>query len=283
MDTFTLYKKDKYSESWSDAELTEIRERIVNAFKELEFFPEPHKYYLHGKELMSVSNVAHRFKTPFDKDLVATRTFNKYYDNPRSPYYKKTVEEIKAMWDKNNMSACENGKEHHDFGESCFWFMTGNEDKISSHYRDRLTSDGGFMACDTQEIAVAQFWDSLPADVMPILCENKICREDLGYAGTFDLLLYHEGKFIIADYKTNKDLHKHSYGRKMLAPFNDMDENDESLYTLQLSLYQLALEHIGLDIKDLRLIWLNPEGGYKEIRLTSHAEQFETYLRSHPL
>ncbi len=283
METFTLYKKQKYLDSWADAKLVEIRTRIVNAFKELEFLPEPHKYYLHGKELISVSNVAHSFKTPFNKELVARNTFNKYYNNPHSPYYKKTVEEIIAMWDKNNMSACENGKEHHDFGESCFWFMTGNEDRISPHFRNRLTSDGGFMACDAQEIAVAQFWDNLPTDVMPILCENKICREDLGYAGTFDLLLYHEGKFIIADYKTNKDLHKSAYGKKMLAPFNNMDDDDISLYTLQLSLYQLALEHIGLEIKDLRLIWLRPKGSYEEISLTSHSEQFETYLKSHPL
>ena len=98
---------------------------------------------------------------------------------------------------------------------------------------------------------------------------RKIC-------GTCDLLFYEEdplfgeGQFVLADWKTNVSL-TNDYKKKnnicMKFPFDNMIDDALSHYTLQFNLYRRMLESVGVNIGDMRLIWLKEDGGYEIVKI----------------
>ena len=104
-----LKQKKYWVEHFNDKKYVEIREKVVDSFQDLIFEEEPHKYYLHGKEIMCVSNVVHMFQPHFDVDIMAQRTYERNYNNERSKYYRMTPEMIKEVWAKISNDACSHG------------------------------------------------------------------------------------------------------------------------------------------------------------------------------
>ena len=51
-------------------EVTEIREKILDAFGDLVFVEEGHHYYLDGVEIPSVTGVIHQFVHPFHEEYM---------------------------------------------------------------------------------------------------------------------------------------------------------------------------------------------------------------------
>lgn len=280
-----LYNNNKWLDIWENEKYKQIREKILNSFNELVFVDEGHKYFVGDRELLSVSVVTHLFKEHFDSETKAVETSERNWDNPNSKYYRMTPEEILSQWKEKSENACTHGTEVHEFGESCFYYMTGQYDKILPEFKCRLTSDGGFESKSPKEDAVVKYYQDLPLCYIPILAETKVYDTILGYAGTFDILFYYDatldGKsdknsgLIIMDWKTNEDLYKNFKEQKLLTPFDELPDMPLSLYKLQLSLYQICLENIGFLVKDRRVLWLKPEGIYDKIRF----EEFTKTLR----
>ena len=109
----------------------------------------------------------------------------------------------------------------------------------------------------------------------PLMVETQVYTKK--YAGTFDKLIYYKhptdnnkSGLIVSDYKTNASLSS-DYNRKfnvtMLPPFDNLIDEALSHYTLQLSMYQIPLEDIGLKVLARRLIWLKSDGTYEQIAL----------------
>lgn len=280
-----LYNNNKWLDIWENDKYKQIREKILNSFNELVFVDEGHKYFVGDRELLSVSVVTHLFKEHFDSETKAVETSERNWDNPNSKYYRMTPEEILSQWKEKSENACAHGTEVHEFGESCFYYMTGQYDKILPAFKNRLTNDGGFESKSPKEDAVVKYYQDLPLCYIPILAETKVYDTNLGYAGTFDILFYYDatldGKsdknsgLIIMDWKTNEDLYKNFKEQKLLTPFDELPDMPLSLYKLQLSLYQICLENIGFLVKDRRVLWLKPEGIYDKIRF----EEFTKTLR----
>lgn len=292
-----LKQKKYWVEHFNDKKYVEIREKVVDSFQDLIFEEEPHKYFLHGKEIMCVSNVVHMFQPHFDVDIMAQRTYERNYNNERSKYYRMTPEMIKEVWAKISNDACSHGTERHEFAESVFYFMTNQLDKILDQFQDRLSYDEHnqpvFLAKDPKEIAAATFYEELPDSLLPILAETKVYNEELGYSGTFDLLMYYDapidGKddrysgLCVMDWKTNRDLYKNFKDQRLLHPFQDLQDMPLSIYKLQLSLYQLCLEKIGLKTIARRIMWLMPDGTYEKLPLESYTKQLEEELTKNPI
>ena len=100
------------------------------------------------------------------------------------------------------------------------------------------------------------------------------------------MLYYNDGSdgqpegFVILDYKTNSNLqndYNRKFGRVLREPFADMTEEDLSLYTIQLSLYALMLQDIGIPIIDRRIIWLK-ECEYEVVPLQDLTEKLRHTL-----
>ena len=131
-----------------------------------------------------------------------------------------------------------------------------------------------------KEKAIESYYEDIlkNLNVYPVMPEAKLYikpETPIGkkYAGTFDILLAYrmpDGRivFSIHDFKTNRDL-KNDFNRQkgnsLLSPFNDMIDEPLSMYSIQLSLYQIGLEQLGLEIVDRNLIWLKDDGTYEKI------------------
>lgn len=287
-----LYK-GKWDGIWDRPKYQEMRKKITDSFQGLTFVEEGHRYFLGDKEFTCVSNVTHRFQEHFDSHQKAQETFERNYDNESSKYYRMTAKEIEEAWKKNSEQACAHGSERHEFGESCYWYMTGQWDKILPAFKDRLTEDGGFEAIYPKEEATVKFWEDLPVSFVPIAVENITYNKTLNYSGTFDMLFYYDAEidgkapeksgFVIFDYKTNKDLYKNFKEKKLLPPFEELLDAPYNLYKLQLSLYELNLEQLKFNVIGRRLIWLKPNGEYDKIPLESYTRVLREELTKNPI
>ena len=266
-------KWDKY---YNLPEIVEIRNKILDTYtNKLIFLEEPHEYYLDGVQYMCVSDVTHKYK-PITGEQMAENCVKKWQrdKDPSYKYYGMTKDEILAEWAKKSGKACDFGTEVHAFGESMFYYMTEQYDKILPECQHKFI-DGRPHPSNPQEEAIVKFWDDLPETFVPVLAETKVFnRNGTPYAGTFDILFYYVNEscpsksgLVIFDYKTNEDLYKNFRGQKLLWPFNDMLDMSESYYTLQLGLYQIPLENLGYDIVARRLIWVKPDGTYENVRI----------------
>lgn len=286
-----LYNKDKWLDIYHLPKYQEIRDNILNTFRGLVFVEEGHKYFLNGKEMECVSNVAHKFQEHIDTLKLATETFERNFNKPSSKYYQMTVDDIIESWKKISNEACTHGTERHEFGESAFYYMIGEYDKILPEFKNRITEDGGFMALHPKEEAIVKFYEEIPRCIVPILAETKVFVEydKAGYAGTFDILFYYDGTLegksddknglVIMDYKTNKDLYKNFKEQKLLYPFHELLDMPLSVYKLQLSLYENALHKIRLIVVGRRILWLKPNGEYEKINLESYRNLIDNELK----
>lgn len=286
-----LYNKDKWLDIYKSPKYQKIRDKILTNFDGLTFVEDGHKYFLNGKEMECVSNVTHMFKEHIDDRKLATETYERNYYKQSSKYYKMTVEEILESWKKISSEACSHGTERHEFGESCFYYMIGEYDKILPDFKDRLTDDGGFKALYPKEEAVVKFYEEIPRCIVPILAETRVYVEygKAGYAGTFDILFYYDAELIgkndansglmVLDFKTNKDLYKNFKEQKLLKPFDELLDMPLSIYKLQLSLYENALYKIGMKVVGRRILWLKPDGDYEKINLESYRKEIDNELK----
>ena len=266
-------KWDKY---YHLPEIEEIREKIVDTYtNKLLFFEIPHEYYLDGVQYMCVSDVTHKYK-PTTSEQMAERCVAKWQRemDPNYKYYGMSKDEILALWKVKSDYACEFGTDVHAFGESMFYYMTDQPDKILDECKDKFI-DGRPHPTNPHEEAVVKFWDEIPENIVPVLAETKVFnRNGTPYAGTFDILFYYvdepnspKNGLMIFDYKTNEDLYKNYNETKLLWPFNDMLDMNESYYILQLGCYQIPLENLGYRVIGRRLIWLRPDASYDKIKL----------------
>lgn len=258
-------------------EVTEIRRNITESFKNLEFQEGPHKYFVHNddgtiEELPSVSSITHKFANEFDEVGISETYALK---NGMTPEY------WRDQWKYKNNIATITGTLVHEFGESLAWIRSGFPEKICDSCVVKYNKEKGWLTPTREkEKAVVQFWDDIPNDYHLILPEAKIYNTTTvknPYAGTFDLLMYYDNKnnpeksgCVLMDYKTNENLYN-EYNlkkRKCLKPgFDDMVDCPYSMYVLQLNLYQLALENLGIKIIGRRLIWLKSNETYELIKI----------------
>ena len=288
-----LYRNNKWDGIWDLPKYQEIREKIKSTFSGLTFIEEGHMYFLNGKQMTCVSDVTHLYQEHFDSKTKAVETSERNFNNPKSKYYQMTPEMILEKWKSISTEACTTGTFRHEFGESCFYFMTGQMDKILPNYKDRVTEDGGFIAYDPKEEAVVRFYEDIPRSIVPILAETKVYDEELGYSGTFDILFYYDAELdgknpensglVVMDWKTNRDLYKNFMGKTLLYPFNELLDMPLSTYKLQLSLYQSCLEKIGMKVIARRILWLKPDGTYDKISLEEYVNILREDLKNKDL
>lgn len=259
-------------------EATEARYKILDTFKDLTFIEEGHKYYLNGINIPSVSSVIHQFEEEDDFNLIAERYAEKHGE---------TKEYWLDKWKFNNLKSTTSGTLVHEFGESLGWLRNNHPELITDSCKCKYIKDKQWLIpTRPKEEAIIKFMNDLPssyhlvlneAKVFSGLNENKELNPKNQYCGTFDILFFYDGDgnkdkagFVIFDYKTNKDLensYSRDFGKFLKEPFFNMFSEPKSIYTLQLSAYQIPLEDIGLKVIGRRLIWLKDDGTYEKIPL----------------
>ena len=262
-------------------EIEEIREHILSSFKELDFIEDGHKYFLNKDdgtkiEMNSVSSVCHRFEPLVDWDTIRDRKAKKLGISS---------EELKRQWREKNITSTSNGTLTHLFAESYMYFFMGQVDKIPSIIKDMQYEDGFLIPYGEKQMAVAKYYEDLNKvdNMWAVMPETKVYIESgnnpfgmkLNVSGTFDALFAFmdskgELKLSVRDWKTNASLlnsYNMSMGNTLLYPFDSGEfiNQPKSMYTIQLSLYQLVLQQLGYEIGDRKLLWLTDSGEYFKI------------------
>lgn len=214
-----------------------IKKSIIDFYSGLTFDEEAHRYFVKGVPIeKSVSAKLKDFSLPFNRDFLSKRVA-----------YSRgiTQEEVLAEWKQAADTAIQIGNQAHLFGE------------LYAFNRD-LRPQSQF------EVAIMKFWNDLPPYIVPVITELQMYHREQLYAGTADIILYNmqTEKFIIGDYKTNKDLFKNHKNQKLTGRFSNFLDNPFNKYQLQLSYYQILLEQTGVQVSNRKLIWLLPDGNY---------------------
>jgi hypothetical protein len=115
-----------------------------------------------------------------------------------------------------------------------------------------------------QEEAIVKFWQEVPEHIIPVAAELRMYHFKELYAGTADIILFDTKTqtYIIADYKTNKDLYKNFKGKTMTGVFSHLLDCPLNHYVIQLSYYQILLEQVGVQVGRRVIIWLGLDGNY---------------------
>lgn len=262
-------------------EIYDVRERITNFFKGLEFIEDGHKYFLTKddgtkKEMESVTTSIHIFEPHVDWESILEKKALKE-NMPK--------ESLKRKWHENNILSTSNGSLTHLFAEGYMHFFMGEPELIPEVIKKMQYEDGYLIPYGNKQMAVAKYYEDLFSidNFYPIMPEAMVyidseknpygIKKDI--SGTFDALFGYfdkkgELKLSIRDWKTNKSLeniYNRANEKTLLYPFDSIEYIDEpkSIYTLQLSLYQLCLEQTGYNISDRKLLWLTEDGKYHKI------------------
>lgn len=226
--------------------------RIEAYFKGLNFEEIQHEYSVKNIGLPSVSKLIKNFHKPFNADMQSVWTAKKE---------KITKKQVLKNWDAIRDEACARGHRVHAFAED-------------------YAFDRTIEPICGQEAAVVKFFNELPEHIQLVTVEPKMYHKTMMYAGTCDLLLYNKrtDKFIIGDYKTNKDIFKNYMGKTLTFPFDSLLDSPFNKYQLQLSFYQMLFEQTGFKVGERKLIWLLPDGTYKMYDTTDYTADLTNYL-----
>lgn len=252
--------------------VTEARNHVLKEFEDLQFFEDGHRYLLHGKQLNSVSGIGHRFvREPFDTERQAVRYAERHGETPE--YWIR-------QWRCNSFRATTLGTKTHEYGESLGYLRAGHPELIRDSVRAQYNKEYDYLApIHPKEEAVERFMKELPESYHLVLNEAKVysgknpdnsknLQEQI--CGTFDMLYWTPQGFVVMDYKTNGNLYS-DYSRNsrwpkmLLPPFDNLYEEDYGLYVIQLNLYALMLEDIGLPVIARKIVWLKEDSTYELI------------------
>ena len=269
--------KEKLARNPEPDFVKETRENIIQSFSRLQFLEEGHKYFVHQDDgttisLPSVSHVCHQFQPEVDWEAIAQRKAIKE-GIPK--------EELQRQWKENNIRSTNNGTITHEFGEAYMYFFQGRPELMPE--RVKLQYEDGFLIpYGNKEKAICKFYEDIYRldNFYPVMPEARIYTGleggglDLSqnYSGTFDMLfacqIKGKWKLILLDWKTNASLENafnQAKSNTLLNPFSYMIDEPKSIYTIQLSLYQMGLEQLGYEIADRKIIWLKDDGDYEKI------------------
>lgn len=225
---------------------------IKDFFKELKFNEKKHLYTVNKEFLPSVSKLIEAFTVKFDEYSISLSVSQKTG---------VSQQEVLDEWKNIKDEACNRGNRVHLFGE------------LYPFNRTMIPSCG-------QEKAVVKFWSEIPPHIIPVFVELRMYHKQLNFAGTSDILLYDtiNKVFIIADYKTNKDLFKNYKKKTLLYPFNHLLDSPFNKYQIQLSFYQLLFEQTGHKVVGRKVVWLLKNGEYLLYDTEDLTKNLKNYL-----
>lgn len=247
-----------------DKNIKQLRKQVKLPFIKLDFNEEKHIYFVNNKPLKaSVSKLIKAFydEFPTDKKAGEIAESNEKY-GAVNKYTGMSKEQILAQWKEINLESTTRGTRVHEFGE----FYPFNR-KLKPRCK--------------QEEAAKKFWDEMPSHIVPVDMEIRMYHFEKMFAGTADILLYDTKtkSFIIADYKTNKDLFKNYKKQKMKGMFSQLLDSPFNHYQIQLSFYQILLEQIkGIKVSRRIIVYLDFDGNYKMYDTTNFTNRLKQHI-----
>ena len=290
--------------------LKNVKEKYVNGLKvdketkDVVYSDEAHVYIdkTDQQKYVSVTTLIGKYENPFDvffwssyktcEKLMSEETFHvlketllatkRWTDDMIEKLhldpiiFDKTRKEIQKGYDDERNKSCERGtKIHSNFEE--MYYTSEKQDLKKFGLGGVFTCKKGYYELDLEKGVYPEFLVSLKSS-------DGILR----VAGQIDLLIKDGNDIIIADYKTNKEIKKHSYFDKnkfsrimMKYPLNNIEDCNFYHYSLQLSTdaYLLQQTKPELNIKKLMLIHIDHDDKITEYTVDYLKNDVERMLK----
>lgn len=212
--------------------------------KNIEFYADEHKYVISGDDsYISGTTFVHKFVEEFDADKIIQNMMQSRNWHANK-YYGMSVDEIKALWDKNRDESADAGtKLHYDI--ECYYNLIDNKnDSIEWSYFMKFYNDYNYL--------------------IPYRTELKVYHEELKLVGTIDMTFidkYDPNIIEIYDWKRSKEIVKQSnFGKWMNSEYlSHLPDTNFWHYSLQLNIYKAIIEaKYGKRVAGLYLVCLHP-------------------------
>jgi hypothetical protein len=223
--------------------------KLFTTFNDVTFFDVPHKYFLDGKELISVTTLIHKYQEDFDEE---------YWSDYKSNQYHITQTQVKRAWNFINKKGTIKGSAIHDYAENLF------QNKVFEYPLHTIMDEFGFDPVwneyQTTKKHVEKFYKDVHGKLIPIRTEFVVYDRESLIGGMLDMLFYNVKKkeFQIYDWKTNKKFSREEHGRHLLNELCMIEDCDMEVYSLQLELYKYIIEkNTGIKLGKSYLVWFS--------------------------
>lgn len=212
--------------------------------KYISFEPVSHTYQItvNDKEetYISATTIIHKYFPEFDSDkviqkMMASSTWCK------SPYFGKSVEQIKQQWEDNRVSAANQGTKVHDW--------------IENFYLNEFVSPSEEASKNKSFLNFMDFYQDY--GWKPYRTEWRVFTELYRVAGSIDIVFEGSGpgKVMVYDWKNSKEIKTENKYEKGLYPLHHLPNCNFYHYSLQLNLYKWILEtHYQVQVEEMGLI-----------------------------
>jgi ATP-dependent exoDNAse (exonuclease V) beta subunit len=225
------------------------------------FDPKKHRYTYEGQQFISVTQFISLFHEKFDND---------YWSKYKSEQLGIPQEEILKNWKELNDRSNFIGTSTHNWIESYFKRI----------YQELPTDIDVIDRINKFNVAYCKYLYKLT----PVKFEQRIFSIKWKIAGMIDSIFLYKDKVIMIDYKTNKDFttDEHHKGRyeNLLSPFENFYKNHLTEYSIQVSLYSLILEEIGIKVEMCYLLHIGPDSEAKMYKFIDMKDILREYLNN---
>jgi len=258
----------------------EIPNEFFTTFNNVTYHDEPHKYYVDGKELVSVTTIIHRYQEEFQED---------YWSKYKAEEYTLTQREVLRAWEFINKKGTMKGSAIHDYAECLFL------NKVFPYPEQQILDEFGFdPVLEEYEITkkhVDNFYKDTQNKLIPIRTEMVVHDRESQIGGMVDMLFYNvKAKcFQIWDWKTNKKFTERQIdenGKKtknkntvegrnerLSGILSGLYDNDMEIYSLQLAAYKYIIEkNTGISLGDSYIVWFSHNNENYQIMKTKPRE-----------
>jgi len=244
----------------------EIPDKLFTTFNEVTFYDEPHKYYVDGKELVSVTTILHQYQEEFEED---------YWSKVKAEEYGMSQKDVLRAWKFINKKGTMKGSAIHDYTENLFL------NKVFPYPKQWILDEFGFdPVLEEYEITkkhVNKFYEDVRGKLIPIRTEMILYDKESLIGGMLDMLFYNVRmkEFQIWDWKTNKAFEKEMKSRRFHGKLYMLEDSDLEIYSLQLAMYKLILEkNTGIKLGKSYVVWFSHNNENYEIIETKNREYY---------
>jgi hypothetical protein len=230
---------------------------LFTAFNDVTFFDVPHKYYIDGKELISVTTLIHKYQEEFNED---------YWSDYKSNQFNVSQKEVLRAWKFINKKGTIKGSAIHNYAENLF------QNKEFEYPKHIILNEFGFDPVwpeyQTTKKHVDKFYADVHDKLIPIKTEFVVFDRETQIGGMLDILFYNVKKreIQIYDWKTNKSFSKEEKKRHMLNDLCLLEDCDLEIYSLQLNMYKHIIEkNTGIKLGKSYIVWFSHNNPSYEI------------------
>jgi hypothetical protein len=245
--------------------------KLFTAFNDVTFYDEPHKYFLDGKELISVTTLIHKYQEEFQED---------FWAEIKGCQHDLTPNQVKRAWRFINKKGTIKGSAIHDYAENLF------QNKEFEYPLQTIVNEFGFdpvlTEYNTTKMHVDKFYNDVRGKLIPIRTEFVVYDRESLIGGMLDMLFFNvkAGEFQIWDWKTNKKFDREEKSRHLLNELCMIEDCDLEIYSLQLELYKYIIEkNTGIKLGDSYVVWFSHNNStYEVIKTKNRRYDIETIV-----